>query len=246
MAEIDARRIALAVIGNEQLGAPSNELCGTCFAIGEGVFVTAAHVIRCAKSHPVAAVVFVPMGSGTGSTGSMEARIEDYELFDDHDLGLFTCEGGPYDVRSWIRQRVNPLTDTTCFGYPYGLDHQLKRITIRFFRGVISAQHPIEQLTASPDGYELSFPAPRGLSGAPVLATAGLHVLGIVVKNAQSQMLVASDTEIVTEGGERTIVERYEYLTYGIAVGSSAALALKSRLLGCTIEEHLAKHRLLV
>ena len=242
---VDAREIAFPVYGTRGIGDVPSQLCGTAFAIGGGVFATAAHVLRCASQHPQSAVGFVPAGTGGRPTRTTEALIDDVEHLSDFDVALFYCKGGPYRALPWERTSVPLLTEFTCFGYPYGLDSALKRITVRGYRGVISAQHPLEQLPASPEGYELSVPAARGLSGAPVLTTAGLRVVGIISMNAQSQMLVASDTESVSQDGKQTIVERYEFLTYGLAVGSNALVGLNSTLLGSSIGDHLARHGLL-
>jgi hypothetical protein len=91
-------------------------------------------------------------------------------------------------------------------------------------------------------GYELSMPAPRGLSGAPVLLSQlPPIVLGVVIQNGKSGMLVHSDTERDESGDQRLVVERYEYLTYGRAVSASAIAELRSNILNGTVREHLAR-----
>jgi hypothetical protein len=52
-------------------------------------------------------------------------------------------------------------------------------------------------------------------------------------------MVVAVDSEISTEGHERTIYERQEFLTFGLAVATPPILAIRSELLGMTIGEYL-------
>lgn len=94
--------------------------------------------------------------------------------------------------------------------------------------------------------YELSFAAPRGLSGAPLLNTRGTVFLhGVVIGNSQSRVPVFRSEERVSDGSSATIVEQYEALTLGIAVEASTILTQTSKLLGKSVREHLADHGLI-
>lgn len=110
------------------------------------------------------------------------------------------------------------------------------------YRGSVVAVRPLHTLQARPIAYELSFSCPVGLSGAPVLTrTLPPCVVGYVVQNGRSGMLVAADSESETEPGNRRVIERYEYLTFGLAVATSSVLDIESRMLGGTIREYLRR-----
>ena len=93
--------------------------------------------------------------------------------------------------------------------------------------------------------YELSFPCPRGLSGAPITTnTHDPQIAGVVVGNHSTKMLIFTDSERLQEGTE-TIVERYEALQLGIAIPNVQLFDIKSQLLKGTIGNHLNKCSLL-
>jgi hypothetical protein len=71
-------------------------------------------------------------------------------------------------------------------------------------------------------------------------------VMGMVIGNQRTEMLVFSEREIVSEAKE-VVTERYEALQLGIALQSRALLDLGPfRVLkGRSIREHLAQHALL-
>ena len=137
-------------------------------------------------------------------------------------------------------------------GFPYGsteVDNQ-RGIMIRGFSGEVVAGRRRFRPPGFEDPafsvYELSFSAPRGLSGAPLLHKD--EVVGIVIGNSDTSMLVHRSTETETvEAGERTktTIEHYEKLTLGISVRSEEILRLESVLANGTIESHLRLHGLL-
>lgn len=59
--------------------------------------------------------------------------------------------------------------------------------------------------------------------------------MGYVVGNERSGMLVHSDTERDSTSGKDLVVERYEWLTYGVAVSSTTLMNVPSRMLQSTI-----------
>jgi hypothetical protein len=64
------------------------ELCGTAFSIGPGVFMTAGHVLGKAFTHQVAAIGF----SGAPGSTWRGSSIDEREIFDDLDIGI--CKAG--------------------------------------------------------------------------------------------------------------------------------------------------------
>jgi hypothetical protein len=138
-------------------------------------------------------------------------------------------------------------------GYAYGI-HRLdgrQSCVVRGFQGHIVSGllefKPIGMRGEPFEVYELSFSAPRGLSGAPLLNAVGRPViLGVVIGNSESRMLVFRSEEKVTEPDGQFSVEQYESLQLGIAVQGKVVLAKQSSLLGSSIEEHLRSQNLLV
>ncbi len=62
---------------------------------------------------------------------------------------------------------------------------------------------------------------------------------GMIIGNSESKMLVFRSEERDKNGDTVTAVEQYESLTLGIAITASEIIALPSKLLGSTIDEHL-------
>jgi hypothetical protein len=92
----------------------------------------------------------------------------------------------------------------------------------------------------------LSFSAPRGLSGAPLLTNDELAVVkGVVIGNSQSKMQVLSETERQSGSDWGKTTEVYESMSLGVAVRSVVVASLHSLLLGRTIGDHLREHGLL-
>ena len=135
------------------------------------------------------------------------------------------------------------LTDVLAFGYPFGLDLHNLTLRARALKGhiVCADRAGAAELPGRPHIYELSFQAPRGLSGAPLLlpTTQGLLVAGVVVKNRSTSFQLLTEEESVTEAAtgstSHTILERHEVMHMGVAVQSQSIFALPSRMLGKTV-----------
>jgi hypothetical protein len=94
--------------------------------------------------------------------------------------------------------------------------------------------------------YELSFGAPRGLSGAPVFRnTESVQISGIVIGNSQSRMSILETEEVSDDGSSRTVVQQFESLTLGIAVQAAEVFEMTSELAGGKLGEHLILQKLL-
>lgn len=245
-APFDARHVALPVFGCERLGDMPRQVCGTAFPIGGQYFLTAGHVIRAVRDYPVASLGFISVDASRGATASRNAPITDAEIIDRLDLAVVACEGGPWFAPPWASLEVPLLTQVMCPGYPFALHAEHEWMYLRAYRGHIVAGRPIFQLPARPAGYELSFSAPKGLSGAALLIESDAPVvIGYVIGNERSGMLVHSESEREIVGERETIIEQYEWLNYGVAVSSAAIFDIESRLLATRIGQHLRRHRLL-
>ncbi len=168
-----------------------------------------------------------------------------------HDLALIRVQflqsnHAEFFIRhKWTGFNLQPLDDVQSWGFAYGHQEVMSLVfgVQRAFKGYVVCNRPGWQRLGTNDipfpVYELSFQAPRGLSGAPLLNADTIPtVFGVVIGNSESRMLVHHSTE-VDAGGEQRITEQYESLTLGIAVRSDAILRLKSKLITGTIGEHL-------
>jgi hypothetical protein len=189
---------------------------------------------------------FVPTSEHSGPLEARQAPIEDHEIIEDIDLAIVSCKGGPWSARQWFTGEAPLGTYVYVGGYPYSLDLEQLQLYVRAYRGHVVASRALFQLPGHPAGYELSFSAPRGLSGAPVFAAGDNPlVIGLIVQNARSGMLVHSDSERDTTTGKELLVERYEWLTFGVAVATRTIMDVHSRLVGGQISTHLARLNLL-
>lgn len=244
--QLDLRHISLGVMAGNRESSVDIAI-GTAFSIGGGFFVTAGHVARELQTYGHQYLGFLTHAAGLGAAPYMLGTVSSVEYHDAYDLAILGSSGGAHITLQWVLDDVALLTDIVVAGYPYALDTVAREVTPRAYRGSIAAAHKFRELSASPAGYELSIPAPRGLSGAPVLLQ---HmppiVLGFVIQNGKTGMLVHLDTERDNSGAQQTIVERYEFLTFGRAVSSSAVADLRSAVLRGTLREHLLRFGLVV
>ncbi len=245
MSDWEFHDITLPVFGSDTIEATPRITAGTAFGIGGGYFLTAAHVVQTVAELglvlSVGAFMKPDKPDSLGKWG--KAKVTSCELFEDYDLALMECGEFPHTVLPWLTEPVDMLTTVISGGYPYAHEAEKQILYHRAFSGSISAHRHYLGLGAQPPVYELTFAAPRGLSGAPVLVRGLLnppHVVGYVIKNAKSGMLVSTDTESIKEEDKTIIVERYEFLTYGVAVCSHSVLDVASEMIGRTIGAHLA------
>jgi hypothetical protein len=209
------------------------EVQGTAFAIGGSFMLTAGHVADAATTEGRHAVIALE-----GPDGFFKAAkvIEREDL--DADVALlkveFPVEGSErwFHVFRWRETPVEAFETVRCVGYAYGIHNVDGRqsVVARGFQGeVVSRLREFKPLAWPRDPfpvYELSFMAPRGLSGAPLLNSHGHPlVYGMVIGNSQSRMTVFRSEERLAEPDRNTTVEQYEALTLGIAVEGRTILA---------------------
>jgi len=216
-------------------GVNVKHVIGTCFSIGNGFFLTAAHVVPSALDcgwigYPVDKVwqMFNLKGS---------------EINEDVDIAVIQADIPNHQVFKWQFQSFGMWESARTIGFPYALDLQHANLNIRGFSGHIVSELSFYGLKAEPRVYELSFQAPRGLSGAPLLIHGGT-VGGVVVGNKSTEMQIFSDREILADGKQEKIVERYEALQLGIALTSPAIIDLDFKILGGTLRNYLMNIKL--
>jgi hypothetical protein len=184
---------------------------GTAFPIAPGVFATAAHVVHDADvdGEPVLAVV-----SGAGGTKIRPYRIEQFEQVKAIDLGLLYCSTlrhlppMPLD----FDRPLGMLARVTAIGFPFALDAEYVTVVPRGFGGHVVTRRELYHLPGQPPGYEVSFCAPQGLSGAPLISMAfgEPRCYGYIVQQS-------------------TIGTAEALMPAGIAVGIEAVLSVMSK-----------------
>jgi len=230
------------------------EIEGTAFALTSELFVTAGHVARTLADSSGRGGVNIT--APEGSRQSVAVVLDSEEI--GSDMALLRVEHlAPESVRwvrhlRWAGRTLGALEPVATIGYPYGFyrDAEPIQIVSRAFSGhVVAALKSFKpmgsQLVPFPV-YELSFGAPRGLSGAPLFSLVGkeLCVNGVVIGNSKSSMLILAQS--VEETESRTVrTEHYESLSLGLASQVSAVFAHQSRILGATIGHWLTEHGLL-
>jgi hypothetical protein len=213
-----------------------SQLYGTAFPIGAGWFLTAAHVVQAVIENPCAALGWLNENDIWESV-----PVTEHETLD-CDVGLLkanvTAKTFP-----WALELSPQLDDVQAIGYAYGWDEEASFISPRGFKGHIAGLRQSLKWAQHPFCYELSFQAPRGLSGAPVWG--GKHgVIGMILGNSSTEMVVFSEREVLSEGKEHTF-EKVEALHLGFALSASAAVQLHSAHIGMTLGEHFRRCGLL-
>jgi hypothetical protein len=109
----------------------------------------------------------------------------------------------------------------TAIGAAVGVLTDTEREILRLFRGFV--QRPFlyaGRLGHEYPAYELSFPVPPGLSGAPIFADDDSKLLcAVVTENFKSYTVVESE-ETMERPGEFRRTESREIITYGVAASA--------------------------
>jgi hypothetical protein len=225
------------------------EVRGSAFRLAGNYFLTAGHVI---ESIPRTATDLAVIGLfDPRLQGFKGVSVDEAESLGS-DIALLRVASDEPDLVAAIRcfrwdQRPLPtFSDVRSAGYAYGIhrggDHQ--SLVIRGFKGhVVSTLLEFRPVGAKIDPfrvYELSFAAPRGLSGAPLYSASGpVAIHGLVIGNSETQTVVFRSVERAAEDGAMNTVEHYEALCVGIAVPAEIIMAKYSQLLGQTLREYI-------
>lgn len=171
----------------EQAGEMARaDFFGTAFAVGPGVFMTAAHVARNAEAHGAVAIGGPSSVDGHAPLGAV--RVQQIETWwPDHDVALLyvAAVAGLTELKMWLTNRLQLLTDLGSFGYPHAITVGTDRMQVVFrgYKGYVITTRGWERLPGEPPVYEVSCAFPLGMSGAPVLLACDgvLAVAGIVL-----------------------------------------------------------------
>jgi hypothetical protein len=211
------------------------QVAGTAFSIGRGIFLTAAHVAHNTSEHQRR------LGYVDKDKNLIGVLVQDAEVLDGLDIALLRVPELPAAPPfRWASHDLARLEQVFAAGYPFALDNEAMVVSARAFIGHVSGVRTFSKLALAPQVYELTFQCARGLSGAPLCIWGKRpDVAGVVIGNQSTEMNVFTDREEIVEG-TTTIVQRYEAMQLGVAVSSTAILALHSKLLGTTIGAHLS------
>lgn len=196
------------------------QLFGTAFKLSNGRFLTAGHVFEngLAWTKNTGEDLFVGITQAANTRYRWHTVIAG-EVYSGIDCAVLDCPTMPGNKWEWCYSPQPALSSVFALGYAFGWDQELNQVRVRAFKGSIVAYTTLSVLPGSPKGYELSFACSKNLSGAPLLTDTEVpQVIGIVVGNSKTSMLVHASTEILEDGAKRHSVEQHEVLNLGNAV----------------------------
>ena len=190
------------------------EFQGTAFPLAPhlGLFLTACHVYDAAAAHGSVAVGRIM------TTPKQIVLVDDAERFPDIDLAILSCNGLRADPMPFNFRTLSYLDNVAACGFPFGVTIAANgphTQILRAFKGNIVTRRELSELGGCPPGYEVSFPAPPGLSGAPLLslATQEPSVVGVILQQHSAEL------------GDRR-------MDLGLALDIQAVYSIQSRLAG--------------
>ena len=142
-----------------------------------------------------------------------------------HDLATATIMQNPNYQFQLATERALQGVDVSTLGYPFSTIQRAAGTAIpipeaRLFKGYIMRTFDFEYRGfPTAHSYELSFPAPLGLSGAPVIELYTRKVLGVVYGN-EDVAIVEHLSQLDQDTGERT-PEVQRVVSYGLAYHTS-------------------------
>jgi hypothetical protein len=202
---------------------------GTLFFINEtGDFLTAGHVIRDgqAATKTLGGFLGSPVRDPSNPKVRRVGRIIDVEFAGspfDVAIGRISqrtksCFALTSETKLWVWQDVHTLGYTQS-GVEVSPDGAWK-LWPRGFKGYITRRIPSGDTFGppNPDAFELDFPVPRGLSGAPlgIPSSPNFELVGICVASHQSE-LTDYETVLVEEEGREFKETRLRVESFGIA-----------------------------
>lgn len=189
------------------------EMHGTAFAIAEDLFLTAGHVVEGIEELGHGCLGFTN-GAGALIAAPIEAT---HQLGHGVDVGVIRArvppEAPPMRVHHWKRD-ADMGAHVAAFGFPHGYDADAEAVVMRMFGGWVVSRGGFSDIPSGKKGIprvELSFPCPKGISGAPLMTRHGLsRVLGVVVGNSAVSYVMGSTEE--DEGAEKVEIRDTVFL----------------------------------
>jgi len=145
------------------LQTPKPLVYGTAFPLAPGLFATAAHAIEAAAADGTPGLSDV----SNADDPMVHYAVKSYELVKAIDLAILEAPSlanlpaFPID----FDRKLEFLANASALGFPLAMDAEFVTCIPRAFGGHVVRRRELYQLPGQPPGYELSFPAPEGLSG---------------------------------------------------------------------------------
>lgn len=189
---------------------PKPIVYGTAFPVGPGLFATAAHVVDGAQADGIVGLSHITVAGASAPVHEVQA----IEKCDAIDLALLRCDSLSHlqPIPIDFDRRLDFLANVSSVGFPMSLEVEFVTCIPRAFGGHVVTRRELYHLPGQPAGYEVSFYAPQGLSGAPLISThfGKAYCYGYVIQQSTIGM-----------GDQKTPV--------GIAVDIGAMLSVKSK-----------------
>jgi hypothetical protein len=232
-AVLNLGEIVFAVVGS-RTGEPTKltrpDVYGTAFCVGPATFITAGHVVRSVEADG-GVVTLVAVTNDGPMAAAPAARTE---IIEGYDLAVVACMVDRcVPILDWQTSPLPLLADVSTVGFPYAVSSDEKAfwVSLRGLKGSVITRRKLWSLSARPVGYEVSCRFPKGLSGAPLLASASgalplLRLAGVVIGTGTAEI----DGE-VSEFGEAVDVSELsevKSVIVGGSLGDLREVALKS------------------
>lgn len=186
-----------------------NEDIGTCYCIGNHMFVTAAHCVRGLDSFNI----LLPDNSPLKLS---EVWFAQDESLDDYDLAVIVCEDVPLNIKAFEMRNPNVLDEVLTMGYPPipGLNPTLVSESASVASYVKGNQKAatgqvvaeVGSYMSKLDFFVITARVKGGCSGSPIINKEG-YVIGTVFQ-------IPFDSQGGTDGG------RYDVMGYGVCLPS--------------------------
>lgn len=228
-------------------GKSPGAIWGTAFPVTETLFLTARHVIENAHQHisdgnAEYIVLGKPIDNTPGSHVNMTV-VKAFEPNQNLDIALVEIHPNQFDnilIQNWRTGTLPLLTNIATLGYPFALDLEAMTLTARGLKGHVVGNGPQVDLGPKFWGYELSFLAPRGLSGAPIYTDEkDIKLVGLIIGNASKEIEVVSEKEILEEGDRVEVYTKVEVHHNGIAIQSNDILMAEFDLINNSLANYL-------
>jgi hypothetical protein len=204
------------------------QFAGTGFLIAPRLLVTCWHCVG------------ADLPTDQGYVGLFEDVVRHVEWLEDisrdvngSDLATANVRAEPGTRFQLARDRALQGADVTAFGYPFSGQKEIKpgvtaaKVERRLFKGYVMRTFK-HSSSSQPEtlAYELSFPAPAGLSGAPVIELGTPRVIGVIFGN--SDVATIEHFAQVDSEGNRT-PELQRIVSFGLAIHTNTLLKLAGR-----------------
>ncbi|MCM4173811.1 hypothetical protein DHD32_20255 [Arenibacter sp. TNZ] len=226
--------------------AIADNLFGTASYINNNIFITAAHSILNAHESEIMGIAI--RNSFQTKSGYTYHRFEEFELFEDLDIGILKLKGSNKiaKAKKWSLKNPIILEDVYSYGFPFGLNALEKELIVRGLKGYVVTSRKFHEFKKTPRIHELSFHCPKGISGASLHNSRTHYIQGFIIGNASTEMMIFEEKEVDEKENKISVFQKYETTKYGIAILVDNLLDLHSEILGKTFRDYLNGENLLV